>query len=48
MNPHCDLDLEVSTLIFPHNTPSQDDSPPHKFAYKWFSGSGDIIQPNMH
>ena len=29
-NPHCDLDLEVSTQIFQHDTPAHDDSPSYK------------------
>ena len=27
ITPHCNLDLAVSTLIIPHNTPSLEDSP---------------------
>ena len=28
--PHCDLDLEVSTPISPHDTPAHDDALPYK------------------
>ena len=30
VNPHCDLNLEVSTPLFPRGTPSHDDAPPYQ------------------
>ena len=43
LNPFHDLDLRGNIQVFLHDTLANDNAPPYKFCFQWFSSSDNII-----